>query len=75
MPKSGDLKSGDCLFDQAPNGNDLIRTLNDVLRDLHTISKFEIIVLMLQKCPRNRIANKKNSRSSSFKLKVGQISN
>ena len=77
MPTSGDLKSGDFFFhyppphwnfndsppqkiDPAPNGNDLGHYNYDVLHDLHTT--------YVQKCPRNRTANKKNS---SFELKMG----
>ena len=79
MPASGDLKSGDCLFfptpqefqrnpprkfDPAPSGNDLGHYMTSYM--MYILSKFEIIVLMLeiifvndlkyvQKCPRNRI--------------------
>ena len=60
MPTSGDLKSGDCLFsllpptppqkkkiDPAPNGNDLGHYMTSYM--MYILSKFEIIVLMLQK--------------------------
>ena len=63
MPTSGDLKSGDCLFfatplefqqppppprkiDPAPNGNDLEHYMTSYM--IYIISKFEIIVLMLE---------------------------
>ena len=84
MPTSGDLKSGDCLFslpppefqrpppsaqkkiDSAPNVNDLGHYMTSYM--MYILSKFKIIVLMLQKCPRNRTAKKKNS---TFELKMG----
>ena len=47
-------------IDPAPNGNDLGHYNYDVLHDLHTT--------YVQKCPRNRTANTKNS---SFELKMG----
>ena len=61
MPTSGDLKSGDCLFfttppefqqppprkiDPAPNGNDLRHYMMSYV--MYILSKFEIIVLMLE---------------------------
>ena len=53
MPTSGDLKSGDCLFfttprkiDPAPNGNDLGHYMTSYM--MYILSKFEIIVLMLE---------------------------
>ena len=62
MPTSGDLKSGDCLFfttppppqkkiiiiiiDSAPNGNDLGHYITSYM--MYILSKFEIIVLMLE---------------------------
>ena len=55
MPTSGDLKSGDCPFfttpppkkiDPAPNGNDLGHYMTSYIR--YILSKFEIIVLMLE---------------------------
>ena len=64
MPTSGDLKSGDCLFlhyppgisttpppkkkkiDPAPNGNDLGHYMASYM--MYVLSKFEIIVLMLE---------------------------
>ena len=62
MPTSGDLKSGDCLFfatppgistnppprkiDPAPNGNDLGHNMTFYM--MYILSKFEIIVLMLE---------------------------
>ena len=62
MPTSGYLKSGDCLFfttppppprhppprkiDPAPNGNDLGHYMTSYM--MHILSKFEIIVLMLE---------------------------
>ena len=63
MPTSEDLKSGDCLFfttpppphplllprrkiDPAPNGNDLGHYMMSYM--MHILSKFEIIVLMLE---------------------------
>ena len=68
-------------IDPAPNGNGLGHYMTSYM--IHILSKFEIIVFMLQiifvsdlkyvqKCPRNRTANKKNS---SFELKMGYISN
>ena len=63
MPASGDQKSGDCLFftnppefqqpptpppkiDPAPNGNDLRHYMMSYV--MYILSKFEIIVLMLE---------------------------
>ena len=63
MPISGDLKSGDCLFfhhppqnfndppppleiDPAPNRNDLGHYMTSYM--MYILSKFEIIVLMLE---------------------------
>ena len=60
MPTSGDLKSGDCLFfttprnfndtkrkiNPAPNGNDLGHYMTSYM--MYILSKFEIIVLMLE---------------------------
>ena len=57
MPTSGDLKSGDCPFfttppppprkiDPAPNGNDLGHYMTSYI--MYILSKFEIIVLMLE---------------------------
>ena len=61
MPTSGDLKLGDCLFfttppefrhppprniDPAPNGNDLEHYMASYM--IYILSKFEIIVLMLE---------------------------
>ena len=64
MPTSEDLKSGDCLFfslpppgistdpfpprkiDPAPNGNDLGHYMTSYM--MYILSKFEIIVLMLE---------------------------
>ena len=53
-------------IDPAPNVNDLGHYMTSYMMNI--LSKFEIIVLMLQKCPRNRTAKKKNS---SFELKMG----
>ena len=66
QPRSGDLKSGDCLFfttppgistnppppqkkkiDPAPNGNDLGH-YNMASYMMYILSKFEIIILMLE---------------------------
>ena len=62
MPTSGDLKSGDCLFfsppppristtppleiDPAPNRNDLGHYMMSYM--MYILSKFEIIILMLE---------------------------
>ena len=60
MPTSGDLKLGDCPFfttptptppaprkiDPAPNGNDLGHYMTSYI--MYILSKFEIIVLMLE---------------------------
>ena len=55
MPTSGDLKSGDSLFlhyppprkiDPAPNGNDSLHYMTSYMR--YILSKFEIIILMLE---------------------------
>ena len=55
MPTSGDLKSGDCLFfhhpppleiDPAPNRNDLGHYMTSYM--MYILSKFEIIILMLE---------------------------
>ena len=59
MPTSGDLKSGDCPFfttptptppprkiDPAPNGNDLEHYMTSYI--MYILSKFEIIILMLE---------------------------
>ena len=61
MPTSEDLKLGDCLFfhpppefqqtpprkiDPAPNGNDLGHYMKSYM--MYILSKFEIIVLMLE---------------------------
>ena len=63
MPTSGDLKSGDCLFfhhptppristtppleiDPAPNRNDLGHYMTSCM--MYILSKFEIIILMLE---------------------------
>ena len=49
MPTSGDLKSGDCPFfkiDPAPHGNDLGHYMTSYI--MYILSKFEIIVLMLE---------------------------
>ena len=53
MPTFGDLKSGDCIFfttppefDPAPNGNDLRHYMMSYV--MYILSKFEIIVLMLE---------------------------
>ena len=63
MPTSGDLKSGDCLFftippgisttlpppgkiDPAPNENDLGHYMTSYM--MYILSKFEIIILMLE---------------------------
>ena len=56
MPTFGDLKSGDCLFfhypppprkfDPAPNGNDLGHYMTSYM--MYILSKFEVIVLMLE---------------------------
>ena len=63
MPTSGDLKSGDCRFfttppefqrnppphrkiDPAPNGNDLGHYMTFYM--MYILSKFEIIILMLE---------------------------
>ena len=64
-------------IDPVPNGNDLGHYMTSYM--IYILSKFEIIILMLEiifvnmtkyvhKCPRNRTANKKKS---SFELKKG----
>ena len=58
MPTSGDLKLGDCPFfttlppppekiDPAPNGNDLGHYMRSHM--MYILSKFKIIVLMLER--------------------------